>query len=75
VNISTFIEDLRDAIELENSIKVTAETPLADIPGWDSLAILSTMAMASTVYEKIIVMDDIERCRSVGDLFDTLRVR
>lgn len=75
VSISIFIGHLREAVELESSVELTAETILTDISGWDSLAILSIMAMAGTIYDKVIVMDDIERCKSVGDLFNALQAR
>ncbi|NKD77967.1 hypothetical protein HEQ60_09375 [Haematospirillum sp. H1815] len=75
MSINVFLGHFREAVELENAVNLTAETPLSEVPGWDSLAILSVMAMASTIYEKVIVMEDIERCKKVGDLFEVMQAR
>lgn len=73
MSISVFLGHFREAVELESTVSLTAETPLFEVPGWDSLAILSVMAMASAIYEKAIVMDDIARCKTIGDLFEPIQ--
>lgn len=50
----------------ENSIHGTE--PLADFEGWDSLAVISFLAMADAKFETILSATQLANCRTVGDL-------
>jgi len=50
----------------ENSIDGTES--LADFEGWDSLAVISFLAMADAKFETILSATQLANCRTVGDL-------
>lgn len=67
--VNTFIDKFLEAVDFQDPVEVTPDTPLADLPEWDSLAALGVIVMADMEYGKTIVGDDIKRCTTVGDLW------
>lgn len=65
--MENFIEQFIDVIDTEEEL--TAETLLADVEEWDSLGLVSFVAMAKSVYGKQIPADEIRKAVKVADLF------
>ncbi len=47
-------------------------TELGNIPEWDSMAVISTIAMFDSVYNKDIKSEDIKKFRTVMDIIDQM---
>lgn len=71
-SIEQFIEQFLVAVDFQEPVEVTAETELASLPEWDSLAALGVIVMFDTEYGKTIVGEDLKRCATVGDLYKLL---
>jgi len=57
---------LADIFEVEPSA-ITSETALTDL-GWDSLAMVSTIALFDELFGKPINIDKLKNCETVADL-------
>ena len=64
--MSEFYEGLAEILEVDVS-EVGPDLAL-DEGNWDSLAIVSTIALIDEVYDKTISGEALEGCRTVGDL-------
>ena len=64
--VEEFFSGMSEILEVE---RVDELTPLEnDDVDWDSLAIISTIALVDTIYAKSISGSDLENCQTVGDL-------
>jgi len=59
---------LIDEIVDESPGTVTGKSALAELPGWDSLAVLSFMAMLDEQFQRIVSGKEIAACDTVDDL-------
>ncbi len=75
MDIENFVSELREAIELDDDVQFGPDTVLKDLNEWDSLSVLTTMAMVSTNYNKVIEMEDIEKCDTVQSLFEAVKAK
>lgn len=57
---------LADIFEIEPD-SINADTLLDDV-AWDSLAMVSTIALFDEVYGKEVKVDALKACRTVGDI-------
>ena len=64
--MSEFHEGLAEILEVEPG-EVTSDLTL-DEGVWDSLAIVSTIALIDEVYDRTVSADALAECRSVGDI-------
>lgn len=64
--MSEFYEGLAEILEVEPG-EVNADLAL-DEGNWDSLAIVSTIALIDEVFDKTISGEVLEGCKTVGDL-------
>ncbi len=64
--MSEFYEGLAEILEVEPS-EVTSEMTLGE-GAWDSLAIVSTIALIDEVYDRTVSADALAECRTVGDV-------
>jgi acyl carrier protein len=64
--MSEFYEGLAEILEVE----VTDVTPELDLEegGWDSLAVVSTIALIDDVYDITVHPDRLSECKTVGDI-------
>ena len=67
--LEQFIQKFSTAIDFPEPVLPTADTPLDDIPEWDSLGALGVIVMFDCEYGKTIESDDLQRCKTVADLF------
>ena len=66
-----FIERIIDVMDIEEEI--TADTILENLEEWDSLSIVSFMAMANASYGKKIVAADVKMAKTVADLYELVK--
>ena len=57
----------------EPAENITPDTPRDNIPGWDSLGVLSLMAEMDETFDILLEEDDLENLKSVGDLLMLLK--
>lgn len=68
-NMDTFIENFITAVDFQEPVPITADTQLADLPEWDSLAALGVIVMSDVEYGKTITGNDLAGCKSITDLY------
>lgn len=64
--MSKLYAGLAEIFEVEPE-EITADTVLEEL-AWDSLAMVSTIALFDELYSKEMRIDDLKACRTVGDL-------
>ena len=62
-----FLTKLAEMLELDGAL--TGEEVLADLEAWDSMAVLSFMAMADSEAGKTLAAADITKAKNVSDLY------
>ena len=72
MEITSFIKLFEDSIDGITPGSVRPETALADVPQWDSLAVLTMLAQVDAEYGVQISGAEIQQCRLVSDLFRTV---
>ena len=60
-----------DILDCEQEI--TMETVLADLEEWDSLSLVSFMAMANAAYGKKVILADVKMAKTVEDLYELVK--
>ena len=63
--MSEFYEGMAEILEVDPSA-IGPQYELGD--GWDSLAIVSTIALVDEVFDRAISADTLEACATVGDI-------
>lgn len=71
VTMEQFIEKIIDVMDIEEEI--TADTVLEDLEEWDSLSLVSFMAMANAAYGKKVVAADVKMAKTVADLYELVK--
>jgi acyl carrier protein len=71
MELKEFIENFAEAIDAE-SVDIGKDTIFKDHPNWDSMAVLSVIAMVDEYYGKILTGDEIESAANVEELFKTV---
>ncbi len=70
--IDQFITNFQTAVDFQDPVDITAETELAALPEWDSLAALGVIVMFDMEYGKTITGNDLKSCKTIADLFALL---
>lgn len=68
INMEFFLQELIDMLDTEAEIRM--ESYLSDIEEWDSLSVISFVAMADIKYSKKLLAVDIRKAQTVQDLYD-----
>lgn len=63
-----FIDNLRDALEIEDNVVLNPETILEDLEEYDSLSVLVIVAMAENKYGKQIYSSYFKNITTIGNL-------
>lgn len=75
MQIDDFIKNFEESIEGLEPSSVRPETVFRELPQWDSLAVLTTLAMIDAEYEVSISANEIAECRTIQELFDKVGSR
>ena len=67
--LASFVEQFVVAVDFQNAVPVTANTKLADLPEWDSLAALGVIVMCDTDHGVAITGNDLKECATVADIY------
>ena len=73
MNRDDFINELTNIMELERGV-LAPKSRLGDFSEWDSMAVLTVIAMIDKDFNKKISMDKIESFETVQDIYDFLGV-
>ena len=68
MDIQVFIEKFAEAIEVEDTKKLSENTEFRDLDEWSSLAVLSLMV--DEEFEKEVGGKELKACVTLGDLYD-----
>lgn len=66
-----FIEKMVDILDSEEEINM--DTVLNDLEEWDSLSLVSFMAMANADYGKKVVPADVKAAETIKDLYELVK--
>lgn len=75
MNLETFIEQFEEAVEDVEPGSVRADTAFRDLPAWDSLAVLTVIAMADAEYSVRLKAEDFKNCPTVEALWQLVCTR
>lgn len=67
--MTDFIEKLQSTLELSGDDTLKPNSILKELPGWDSVAVISVIVLFDIEYNKRITFQDIINCQSVSDLY------
>lgn len=65
---SEFIEKLKDVLEIDTNEEITEETDLRDLTEYDSLGVLTIIAMIDESFGKNLSGSDFKKVTAVGSL-------
>jgi len=67
-SIKSFIDNFTTAVDFQDAVEISAETQLADLPEWDSLAALGVIVMFDMEYGTTITGNDLKDCKTIADV-------
>ena len=67
--LANFVEQFVVAVDFQDPVPVGADTRLADLPEWDSLAALGVIVMCDTEFGVAITGNDLKECTTVADIY------
>lgn len=73
MDIQGFIEKFAEAIEVEDTKNLSANTEFRSLDEWSSLAAIVVIAMFDEEYDKELKIADFKRAVTMGDLFNLLK--
>lgn len=68
-----FIKLFAETLEIEDR-EITINDSFREYPEWDSLALLSVIAMIDDEYDVIIEGNDFAKLKTVGDLVEAIKL-
>lgn len=74
MDANNFIRNFANAIEVDAAI-LSGATVFKDLDNWDSLCVLSVIAMVDEVYHVTLGGDDLESSNTISDLMGVLSKR
>lgn len=69
MNLEKFIQDFEEAVEDVEPGSLSAETVFQELAVWDSLAILTVIAMLDAEYDVRLKADVLKSCGTLAALF------
>jgi acyl carrier protein len=69
MSIEKFIEDFEEAVEDIEPGSLTAVTKFRELGAWDSLAVLTVIAMVDAEYDVRLKADALKSCETLEALF------
>lgn len=70
MNITDFIENVKDQFDTLDNVEVTADTEFRQLEGWTSLIALMIITMIDEEYGVTINGDDMKQCTSIQDIYN-----
>lgn len=73
MDIKLFLKNVEEAIDGVDTDSLKPDTEFRKLEQWDSLAVLSTLAMIDAEYDAQIKADELRECKSFNDLFSLIK--
>lgn len=70
MRINDFIEKFAEAVEIEDSSVLSANTEFRNLDEWSSLAYLSVIALMDEEFDVQIEMADFKKLKTIQEIFD-----
>lgn len=70
--MNEFIKDFEETIDGVEPGQIQPDTNFKELPFWDSLSLLSLLAMVDINYHKQLNVEDIKSCKTIKDLYDKI---
>jgi len=67
--LANFVGQFVIAVDFQNPVPIDADTRLADLPEWDSLAALGVIVMCDTEFGVAITGNDLKECTTIADIY------
>ena len=65
-----FLERMKVILDKED---ISIDTSLSDLEEWDSISVISYVALANTSFNKEISPEQIQTCKTIRDLYSILQ--
>jgi len=75
MSLEKFIEEFEEAVEDIEPGSLTATTKYRDLEAWDSLAVLTVIAMVDAEYDVRLKADALKSCETLEALFAEVSAR
>jgi len=76
MELNEFIKNFADAIDGVDLASLSPNTNYKnDIEEWDSLAVMTVLAMIDSEYKIVISGEDVENCNTISELFELVKNR
>jgi acyl carrier protein len=72
MSLDKFIEDFEEAVEDIEPGSLSAATKYRELEAWDSLAVLTVIAMVDAEYDVRLKADTLKTCETLEALFDVV---
>lgn len=69
MDIDAFIIRLAEALDIEDASRLTPKTAFHDLDEWDSISLLSVIAMLDEEFGIQIEMNEFKELKTIEDLF------
>ena len=69
MNQNKFLDNFKEALELESENEISLADSFKDLDEWDSLARLSLIAMLDEEYEVELESEDFDKLNTLEDLY------
>jgi acyl carrier protein len=73
MEIDLFVKQFEDALAVNVPGTLTSDTKFKDLPDWDSMSLLMVIELADSEYGKEITREEINKCTTIGDVFEVLK--
>jgi acyl carrier protein len=67
-SLTTFVANFTTAVDFQDAVELRADSVLADLPEWDSLAALGVIVMCDMEYGVTITGNELAKCTTVQDV-------
>lgn len=73
MDINSFIENFKEAAEIEKNCSLLPETVFRNLDEWSSLSALSILAMVDEEYDVQLKADEMRKTNTIQELFDLVK--
>ena len=73
MNLEKFIEDFEEAVEDVEVGSLSAATNYRQLEQWDSLSVLTVIAMVDADYDTRLKAEDLKRCETLEALYQIVQ--
>lgn len=71
MTIEEKLDIIKELLDIDDDT-LTEDTRLDEINEWDSIAIVSTIAMFDSIFEKVVKADEVKKFKTIKDITDKM---